>query len=178
MLGKTAQPRCPTQKSIANQRYWRPRAPHVGTPSLASGQAPDLPQGGRGAPYRRVLQTRFYLHTLKQGGQTHSSAWLLPTSTAKTSRRSTAFAPKHPGTLTLCRDGAGVTALSFFSTSSCSFASPAPRPCLSRPPWASGQALVFLLPFPALPSACVSGREEAALSLAKPRQDKLGPLSL
>lgn len=68
--------------------------------------------------------------------------------------------------------------LSFPSTSSCGCACPAPCPCLSQPPRGSGQALVFLLPFPSLPSACVSGREEAALSFMKRREDKIGPLSL
>ena len=146
------------------------------------GSGTQLPGGGDDAAYRPLFQMRFYLVTLNHSGQTHSSACLLSTCTAakaKTLRRSSSFASKHPGTLTLCRDSGGAAVLaSFLSTSSCGCACPAPCPCLSQPLWGSGQALVFLLPFPSLPSACVSGQEEAALSFMKRREDKIGPLSL
>lgn len=113
-LGKTAWPRYPAQNSIAKKRSWRPRPFQVEMLSSASGSGTRLPGGRDGAPYRLVLQTRFYLVTLNHSAQTHSSTWLLSTCTAaeaKTLRPSTSFASKRAGTLALCRDGVGAALL-------------------------------------------------------------------
>lgn len=179
VLGKTAWPRYPAQKSIAKKQCWRLRSPHVEMPSLASGQAPDCPEEETMLLTDRVCKHVFYLVTLNHSGQTRC----LPAQQPKPS--------PYGGPPPLLQSALGPSpfagtvwvppcsrSLSFLSTSNCGCACTAPCPCLSQPPWGSGQALVFLLPFPSLPSACVRGREEAALSFMKRREDKIGPLSL